>query len=401
MPTYRYKAMSADGRVLRGKLEAPSLQQVIAELKHQKQFPISAELDNRKSFLSFKERRSGTANDKLLSAFFFALSSLLEAGMPVARALELLVNLREFRQIRTAIATVSDAVRKGSSLADALQQDTAFSGFVVAMIRAGEAGGTLTQTVSLLANYLERSSATRQAITSALLYPAFLGVTAVLSIGVIMIFVIPSFAPLFEGAQKTLPTGAAILLALSDFLTAYWSIALIVAGLAWLGFVSVRRRPGVSRWLDTQLLRMPFLGTLVSQIETERFCRVLSALLSNAVALPTALDLTRGVLGSPSFREIAIEAAAKVREGRPLSTSLEQSQFPDGTIDFLRIGEESGNMAAALLRQADLLASRTRMSIDRGLTIAVPTITIGLGVVVGAIIATLLTAILSVNELAL
>jgi general secretion pathway protein F len=207
---------------------------------------------------------------------------------------------------------------------------------------------------------------------------------------------------LFESAQKALPFGATLLLGLSDFLVSYWWM--IVLGLAGSVLVLPRlsRNVVLAGRIDQQLLRTPFIGPLLAQIEAEKFCRVLSALLGNGVSLPVSLNLTKDVLRSPVFRQIAGEAALKVREGKALSILLANARhFPNGTVDFLRIGEESGDVPGALARQADLLAVNTKATIDRTLAMVVPVITIALGLVVGAIIATLLTAILSINELAI
>lgn len=404
MPQFQYKALSPDGRVIRGRLQANSKDAAIAELRQRRQFPISASVTSGQSLL--ENLGIGTSskrlNDRLLSNFLGALASLLNAGIPLARSLDLLAGLRDFKSARARIAEVATEVKNGATLADALMHDAQFSAFVVAMIRAGESGGTLSNTISLLAKYIERANATRQAIISALLYPAFLIVTAFLSIGVIMIFVVPAFTPLFDGAQKALPFGAAVLLGVSDFFVSYWWILALVLTGGLLGLMQLRRNAGTSARMDKQILRLPFIGPLLAQIEAEKFCRVLSALLANGVSLPVSLDLTKDVLASPIFRKIAGEAALKVREGKTLSDLLATSDhFPSGTIDFLRIGEESGDVPGALARQADLLAGITKATIDRALTLAVPLITIGLGVVVGGIIASLLTAILSVNELAL
>jgi general secretion pathway protein F len=403
MTQYQYKALASDGQIVRGIVDADSQEEAVSKLRQRQQYPIStsAEVPDGASLTSIFRRSSKSFGDRLAANFMAALASLLQAGLPLARALELLAGLRDFKAVRTKITAVATRVRTGATLADALQQDGSLSRFVIAMVRAGESGGTLTETSALLAKYLERAYATRQSLLSALLYPAFLMISAILSIGVIMIFVVPAFVPLFDGANKALPLGASILMATSEFLTTYWLLFILLPVLGVLVFRRLQANVVLAERIDRTLLALPLLGRLVTQIEAERFCRVLSVLLANAVPLPTSLDLTKEVLSNRSFRKVASDAAVAVREGKELSHILRAAdRFPDGMVDFLRVGEESGDVPGALARQADLLATSTKATIDRTLALAVPLLTIVLGVIVGAIIATLLTAILSINELA-
>jgi general secretion pathway protein F len=404
MPLYRYKAIAATGGTVNGCIEAASEALLAEQLRARGQYPVSATLaDAQPRFeqLAALLRLRATPSPRALTIATQELAALLSAGLTLDRALGALVGLSDIGSLQAPLAQVRQRVRDGASFAAALEREDVFPAFYVNMVRAGETGGTLEHTLSRLADYLSRSAAIRDAVASALVYPSILLATAFGSIGVILFFVLPEFWPLFADAGHALPWSARVLMDISDELHGYWW--LILSSLV-LGIAGVRRAlqsPPVRIWRDRQLLALPVLGETLKAMEIERFCRTLGTLVANGVALPAAVTLSAEVLWNKVLHDAVAGAARGLREGERLSQRLAATEaFPGLTLDLIRIGEETGKLDAMLLKQADLDEHRVRHAVDRLLAMLVPVLTILLGFLVAGMIATMLVAILSVNDLA-
>jgi general secretion pathway protein F len=288
------------------------------------------------------------------------------------------------------------------SFAEALAADPVFPKFYVSMVRAGEHGGTLDVTLQRLTDYLSRTMAIREQITSALVYPSLLLLTAGGSIIVILVFVLPEFEPLFADAGKSLPMATRMVMGAGHVVRDYgWIfIGLIVAGV--IGLRRALKTPANRLKWDAFVLKWPVLGKLFAAIEVERLMRTFGTLLSNGVPLPTALNLSKDVLSNTVLAAAVKDAAVSLREGERLAQRLARSKvFPAVTLDLIQIGEESGKLDEMLLRQADLDELRIKHKVDRALALLVPVLTITLGMMVAGLIASMLVAIISVNDLAL
>ncbi len=404
MPSFRYKAMTASGTLLTGEMEAASPAGVAAQLRSLGHYPIAAEDGGRGDWWASLARellRPRRAAQRDLAVATQELATLLHAGLPLDRALEMLVGLGETQRLRRPLEAVLERVRGGAALADALAADRAFPRLYVSMVRAGEMGANLEGTLQRLADYLAKAQITREAITSALVYPTILLVTAGLSISVILIFVLPEFEPLFREAGKSLPLATRIVMAAGDILGRFWWLLLLLIAAAIGAALRALRQPALRRRWDALLLRLPLLGALVTKVEMERFSRTLGTLIGNGVPLPTALGITRDTLANSVIAEAAGATAASLREGDGLAERLARTKvFPAITLDLIRIGEETGKLEEMLLRQADISERSVKHTVDRLLALLVPGLTVFLGFVVAGLIASMLMAILSINELA-
>jgi general secretion pathway protein F len=235
-----------------------------------------------------------------------------------------------------------------------------------------------------------------------MVYPIILLVTAGVSIAVILIFVLPRFAPLFASTGKPLPPVTQFVMAAGDFLGRFWwALALSIIALV-LAIRYALARPDIRRRADRLVLRLPLIGDLLLKIEMERFSRTLGTLLGNGVALPTALGITKDTLSNGVVAAAVGETAIGLREGEGLAERLARTRiFPPIALDLIRVGEETGRLDAMLLRQAELSENAVRHTVDRLLALLVPALTVVLGCVVAGLIASLVTAILSINDLAL
>jgi len=404
MNTYRYRAVATGGTIVSGVLEAADQSSAIERVRELGQYPISATLapTNSLAWLTAAFALSRQISHRRLSLAIQELATLLKSGLDLDRALGILERLGDLGALQERFAAVRARVVDGASLADALDAEPAFPKFVVSTVRAGEFGGTLEETLGRLSEYLARSVAVREAVASALLYPIVLMVTAGLSIICILVFVLPEFRPLFAEAGKAMPWSARAIMAAGDFVRGFWWAIALVGLLSLLTIHRLLQRPRMRSRLDRQLLSLPILGRLLAAIDIERFSRTLGTLLSNGVPLPNALPIAKGVIANRILAAAVEDSATGLREGDGFAERVGRTgAFPAVTVDLIRVGEETGKLDEMLLRQADLDEQRIRHTIDRLLALLVPALTIVLGLLVGGLIATLLSAILSVNSLAL
>jgi len=397
--------MTGSGAVVKGVLDAVSKDAVIRQLRTRGLYPLDASARGEGGALGFLTRNLKFGNRVSLRALSMVtqeLATLLKAGLELDRALGILIGLSDIGALRTPFEAVRNRVRDGMSFAEALAVDSIFPKFYVSMVRAGEHGGSLDVTLQRLTDYLTRTLTIRETVTSALVYPSLLLLTAGASIVVILVFVLPEFEPLFADAGKSLPTSTRIVMDAGHAIRDYGWIFLILLAFGIAGLRSALKKPHYRLQWDGWMLRLPVLGKLWASIEVERLMRTFGTLLSNGVALPTALNLSKDVLSNTVLTKAVKDAAASLREGERLAQRLARTKvFPAVTLDLIQIGEESGKLDEMLLRQADLDELRIKHKIDRALALLVPCLTIGLGMIVAGLIGSMLVAILSVNDLAL
>ncbi|MGA9795325.1 MAG: type II secretion system F family protein [Rhizomicrobium sp.] len=405
MALYQYKAMTNTGSLVKGTLDGASKEAVIRQLRSQGLFPLDA-LERESASLQGRLRAilhiGGKPSLRALAMATQELSTLLRAGLELDRALGILINLSDIGTLKAPFEAARNRVRDGASFADALAADPAFPKFYISMVRAGEHGGSLDNVLQRLTDYLTRTMAIRETVTSALIYPAILLITMFISITVILVFVLPEFEPLFAEAGKSLPLPTRIVMDAGDFVRDFGWLVVIAAIAGILALREALKKPENRLKWDGALLRVPVLGDLLRGIEIERLMRTFGTLLSNGVPVPTALNLSKDVLSNTVLTAAVLDAALSLREGERLAQRLARAKvFPAITLDLIQIGEESGKLDEMLLRQADLDELRIRHRVDRALALLVPCLTILLGVVVAGLIASMLAAILSVNDLAL
>jgi general secretion pathway protein F len=397
--------MTGSGAVVRGVLDAPSRDQVVRQLRTRGLFPLDAS-ERREGGLagiSWKSLRFGSrVTLRGLAMATQELSTLLKAGLELDRAVGILIGLSDIGALKVPFENVRNRVRDGMSFGDALSADPVFPKFYVSMVRAGEHGGTLDVTLQRLTDYLSRTLAIREQITSALVYPSLLLFTAGASIIIILVFVLPEFEPLFADAGKSLPLPTKMVMGAGHAVRDYgWVFLLLIAGGVYALRRALKKTANRLKW-DGFVLKWPVLGPLFAAIEVERLMRTFGTLLSNGVPVPTALSLSKDVLSNTVLSSAVRDAAVSLREGERLAQRLARSKvFPPVTLDLIQIGEESGKLDEMLLRQADLDELRIKHKVDRALAMLVPVLTIGLGMVVAGLIASMLVAIISVNDLAL
>ncbi|CCE00701.1 type II secretion system F family protein [Bradyrhizobium sp. STM 3809] len=404
MPRFRYQAYGTDGAFAEGTIEAASVAAADATLWAQGLSPFQMRsLDgggtpwwNREITLG-----GGAARGDLL-AFTREFSTLCSADIPMDDALRIVQAQTSLARLKTLAAALLADVLNGRPLSEAMHgQPRIFPADYVAVVRAGESGGRLAQVLSELAELLERRAEIRARIQSALIYPAMLIVLSLVTLAIIIGGVIPSMAPIFTQSGKPVPLTIQAMLALQ----AHW-LEIVLASLAALallggsiGFAmtdAARRRR-----LDRLLLRLPLAGSFLLQQDTARFARTLGTMLSAGVPLIPATRSASEVVGNDHLRAGLEQAIEKVQQGTALHRALRETvALPAVALQMIAVGEEAGRLDRMLLRVAEMLEKQLQTRVDRFMAALTPAMTVGIALIIGALIMPVMTAVLSINDLA-
>ena len=406
MPLYRYKAVTPGGESQEGEMEGLAQTAVVDRLQSMGLIPIridetSVRADGPGSGQGLFRKNRVTQSD--IAVFTQEIATLLKAGLPLDRCLEILIGLSASAPVRQLMVQVREDVRGGAALSSAMEaQRGVFSRFYLNMIRAGEAGGALDVVLQRLTEFMERSKELRETVKSALMYPAILIGVAVLSVMILLMWVVPQFSQMFEESGKALPLPTQIVIGAGDVVRNYWW-AIAMGGIGIYGwFLRQMQRPSSRYTWDKRLLRLPLVGDLVGKLEVARFSRTLGTLIGNGVTLVTALSIVKDTLSNTVMAEGLDVVTAQLKEGKGLGKPLmDTGLFPKLAIHLVMVGEETGKLQEMLIRIADIYDREVHSTVRRMLALMEPVLILGLGLVIGGIIMSILVAILSVNDLAM
>ena len=403
MPVYEYKGMTARGKKVSGVLDGDGLKAVKTKLK--KEGIVVLEIQEgtagraaRKGEITLGSR--GRVRLRDLANSTRQLSTLLSAGLPLMDGLNVLVEQEEISGLKQALSSVRDAVREGSSLADALKANPrAFSQLYVNMVSAGEMSGTLEITLDRLADFLEEQARFRGRFAAALAYP---GLMTIVGIGVLFFlfsFVLPRVVGMFEDMEQQLPFVTILLLGMVNVISSYWWAMLALLGGAAFYLRKYFMTPAGKEALDGRLLRLPVFGGLVRMIAVSRFTRTLGTLLQSGVPALTALDITKSVIGNTVLATAVQRARDNVREGEPIADPLRRSGlFPPVVVQMVSVGEKSGELEKMLLKVSDSFDRMVETRITGLMSLLEPLIILVKGVVVGFIVIAILLPILEMSS---
>ena len=402
MAMFRYKAISASGDMIDGQMEAASADEVIVRLQDGGNIPVEAKpadsAEGKGLFARLSQRT--VLNQNQILQFTQQLSTLLGAGQPLDRALQILLDLPESESAKKLIERIRDAVRGGAPLSSALeQQHGVFSRLYINMVRAGEVGGSLDDTLKRLADYLERSKALKESVINAMIYPAILVGMVILSLVILLVWVVPQFLPLFEDMGAEMPLLTQIVLGAGQVLQGWWwLLVVLVVGVAWLihhQYADPDRRLRFDGWI----LRRKLIGSVLQRMETARLARTLGTLVRNGVPLLSALSIGRNVMGNTALAKAVDDASEEVKTGGGLASALARSkQFPRLALQMVQVGEESGALDDMLIKVADTFDVEVKNGLDRLLAALVPIVTIFMAVVIAVIMMAILIPIFSLTS---
>ena len=406
MPRFRWSAVDNSGDVAHGIMEAADRTIVVERLQRQGQIVLRADPADRRAFwvdLLHLELGGRRGLDKAaLGDVTRELAIMLAAGQDLDRALRFVVDNTNSARARTILGMVRDKVRAGSSLAAALAAEPqSFSTLYVGLVRAGEAGGSLPATLDRIASLLERERSLSASLRAALVYPALLVAAAIGSIVLLLEYVLPQFVPIFEQAGASLPASTRALMTLGAVIGTAGPWLLLAAIAAGLIGRHLLAQPHYRIKADRLLLHVPVIGRLMRETLAARLTRTLGTLLHNGVPLISALGIARDALGNLAAAAAVDAAALAAKSGAGLARPLAESGlFPARTIHLLQLGEEAAQLAAMALKAAEIHDEQARLMMQRLVALAVPLITIVMGFAVAGIVGALLTAMLSLNDLA-
>jgi general secretion pathway protein F len=383
-----------------GSITAETDRLVARELTRQGLTPVYVGLKAQKS--AFNVELPDLTGRKRRAVLFFTqeLTTLLNSGIPLDRALSITVELTESDEFRTVVQDVLRVLKGGKSLADSLATHPAYFGeLYINMVRAGEASGSLAQVFQRLAEFEVTRDELRNFIIGSMIYPALLSCVGLASILVLMYYVVPRFASAFAASQMAIPLPTQIMLSVSDFVRTYGWIFLLAFILGMAAFQSYIRSVAGRLWWDRARLRLPLLGDALLKAETARFARAMSTLVSNSVPLVQSLGIARGILNNKIVANAIEGITLGVKRGEGLANPLRRAGvFPPLAAHLLSVGEETGHLDAMFARMAEIYETDTKTAIKRFTAVFEPVVILVMGVVVGALILSMMLAITSVNE---
>jgi general secretion pathway protein F len=401
MATFFFRAVASDGKLRSGSFSAETEKNVARELRKQGLTPIYVGVEQKKSFdLKLPVFTRGRRRDVLF--FTQELSTLLNAGIPLDRALSITGELTERSHFRFIVLDILRVLKGGKPLAESLATHPEyFSDLFINMVRAGEASGSLASVFERLSEFEKSRDELRNYIISSMIYPALLATVGLASIVVLLTFVVPKFASVFDESHMKIPVPTMMLLEVSKVVTAYWWMVAAAMAIAAIAFrLYVRTTPG-RLWWDTLRLRIPLLGDALRKAETARFARSMATLVANSVPLVQSIGIASGILNNRKIAGALGEVALGVKRGEGIAAPVKKAAvFPPLAAHLLTVGEETGRLDQMFARMAEIYESDTRDSIKRFTAIFEPMVILVMGVMVGALILSMLLAITSINDVA-
>ncbi|PKN17337.1 MAG: type II secretion system protein GspF [Deltaproteobacteria bacterium HGW-Deltaproteobacteria-6] len=398
MPIFSYRSTTREGIVAEGVIEAADQQAALDRIINTGVIPLEVKAAAASSFMSKFQHKTSTGD---LVSFTAELQSLLEAGLPLDKGLNILSEISEHKKMKETIQSLLKSVRGGVSFSDALSKHPQiFPRFYVNMVRAGEQGGILGVTLERLNEFLESSKELKDHLISSMIYPAILFVTGGISIIVLLTFVLPRFSVIFAELGSALPVSTQILLMLSEGLKSYGWILLVAMIASWFALKNyIASDAGRYQWDG---FKLKFMKDTIQKLETARFCRTLGTLLSSGVPLLQALNNSREVIGNRVIA-LAIEDVSKgAKEGRGISEPLAQTGiFPPLALSMIRVGEETGTIDQMLIRIAVIYEKSLKQAVKRLMSLLEPLMILFMGLVIGFIVVSMLLAVFSISDIPL
>lgn len=399
---FRYKALTRAGANLVGEMEAQSRATVLEDLHQLGHFPIEVTEIKASAAGSTvgKSFFSGQPSGKQITMFTRELSMLLKAGLPLDQALSFLERDAASKSLGKLIGRVGTEISSGKSLYEAMiHQTAAFPPIYARMVRVAEASGTLETVLERIATGREKAQKLRSMALSEILYPCMLIAMAIVAVTVMLTVVVPRFKDMIGDAGTQVPDQARMVIAASDWLLANWQY--LLACLASLFLILAISWSKIQGAAENALMRLPLIGTILQLTLTVRFCRTLGMLIENGVDLPSALKLVSDVIGNKKASSALDGSYDALRKGRSFLEPISQvGLFPPVLINMLRVGDETGSLATSLLHMAEVFEEKLERTVERTFTIFEPVIILLVSGIIAFIIVSILSAVISINDLA-
>jgi len=385
-PVFEYQARSKSGKKVNGTISADEPSLVASQLKEQGYYVTSVDQKVEKKdvgeYFSFLNRV--TIND--LAVFSQQFSVLINAGISLVDAIELLNDQTNNKKLQEVLREVQEEVETGSSLSDAFKNHSdVFPPLYYQLIKAGEAGGRLDTVLANLAEHYERQEELKNKVKSAMYYPVVVLIIAVLAVIGMLMFIVPQFVGMFADMGAELPLPTRILLMLSNFLQNYWWLLGGILAVIIFALLQYNKTAKGKLFFDSLKLKIPIMGILFKKIAISRFSGTLSMLLNSGVDLLAGLGIVEEVVGNDVYSQFITESRIKVRDGESLSASIEKDDlFPNMVVHMLRIGEETGQIDQLLQKVTDFYDREVESAVEGSISMIEPLMIVMLAIVVGS-----------------
>ncbi len=412
MSTFNYVAMNNQGKEVTGVIESENTTAAIAKLREKGFFPTSVTIDKagqgdkkkskkKKSFLNAEITIfSGGVNGSVLALFTRQLATLIDAGLPLLRSLNVLGDQQKAGCLKSTLEDVSESVEGGSSFSESLEKfPKVFSKLYVNMIKAGEAGGVLEVVLNRLAEFAEKSEKLKKRVKSAMIYPAFVITVAMAVLSFLITFIVPKFAEMFTDLDLELPWMTSFLISVSDIARDQWYIPIgaVIGGIV---FIKVLRRTNKGKYIiDVFLLKVPLVGMLISKISIARFTRTLGTLITSGVPILQALVIVKDTAGNEVIAKAVESVYESIREGESIVEPLRLCKvFPPMVISMIEVGEETGALAEMLIKIADNYDEDVDVAVEGLTSLLEPFLIVFLAVIVGFIVIAMFMPLISLLQ---
>ena len=402
MATFFFRAVASDGKVRSGSLSGDSEKSVAGDLRKQGLIPVYVGAAPKGASFDLKMPVFGARRRRNVLFFTQELSTLLNASVPLDRALAITAELTDKPAFRFLVLDVLRVLKSGKTLADSLAtHPDHFSELYINMVRAGEAAGSLAVIFERLSEFERTRDDLRNYIISSMIYPALLACVGMCSILILLNFVVPRFATIFEGGTMKVPLPAQMMIQASYIVRTYWWMA-ASAVFAVVAVWRVYTRTAAGRmWWDGLRLRIPLLGDALLKAETSRFARAMGTLVANTVPLVQSLHIAAATLNNRTLSVALVGVAQGVKRGEGIAVPIRKAGvFPPLVAHLLTVGEETGRLDQMFAKMADIYENDTRAAIRRFTSIFEPIVILVMGVLVGGLILSMLLAITSINDVA-
>lgn len=411
MPSFTYRALDKGGKEVRGNIEATGEDAVVERLRSMGYYVTQitrhkvgvGQMDlNDLPVIRFINKiiSRGKVPLRDMSAFSRQLATLIGAGLPLLRSLQILYEQVENRNMKDALNGITESVEGGSSLSEAMAKyPKIFNRLYVNMVKAGEIGGALEQVLDRLALFQEKAQAVRSKVKGAMWYPAVVISIAMIVVGVILVFVVPNFADMFEGLGGELPALTQMLIDLSDGLVKYWYAPLIGIALLIMFFKFMNSFSQGRYIMDRVKLRLPIFGTIVQKSSVARFARTFGTLLDTGVPILQTLLIVKDTSGNEVITRAMVDIHASIRDGDTVSEPMKSfTIFPPLVVHMIAVGEETGALDKMLIKVAEAYEREVDDAVDGLAKLIEPLLIVMLGGIIGTVVVALYLPIFTISE---
>jgi type IV pilus assembly protein PilC len=400
--SFAYKVRTREGRVLDGKMEADGEAAVANRLRSQGLVPIQIAKESKVSMKMEIRLRPPKVKLKDLAVFSRQFATMINSGLSLIRALNILAEQTENDTLATSIKSLTDDVQRGSSLSAAMSKHPkVFGKLFVSMVRAGETGGQLDTVLLRVADNYEADYRLRQEVKSAMTYPVVVAGIAVLLISIMLMFIVPTFAKMFTDLGGELPLPTKILLSLSKQAKILIPLFVVLSIVGFIAYKKVRaKNADVRLRADKLKLKVPIFGNLFLKVALSRFSRTLGLLLRAGVPVLQALDIVSDTTGNEVITRATLDVKDSVRSGESMAAPLERHDvFPPMVVQMISVGEDTGALDAMLDKVADFYDQEVKSTTEQLTSMIEPVMIAVLGAIVGSMIVALYMPMFSIFDL--